>query len=388
MQKTKDKKIKLFLGCIILMILVGLIIGIYYFNSLKTKPREIFISTIDEVFDRFTQQENLNSIVGTINVKTNLTGDDDTNKMIDIINNIDSNLKFGIDYNNNVINTIFSSNYVNGELLNASTSLQEDGLYINLKDIYAKTIMIPIKKHNNYVSAVFNQNDIKTIFMSLRFAINSSLQDKYFVRKNTKISLNGEDIKVIKNTLTLNKSNLNKIINDVKINLNNNDEFLNSLSHILNETKEEIKNKIDSVDNSDIDEIIIISLYTKDNKVIGFEIAKTSNTGSTLSLFKTDKTNYSYEIKNSVSSYKGNLEINRNDNSIDLTISSSDNKINGTIIINIDYDKNKDIDEFVKNDIVNIENISDQERIEIFNNLQQRQSIRNLINNLWNLIEI
>ena len=389
MKKVKNRKIKLFICCIFLLILIALIIVGIYFNSLKTKPKEVFISTIDEIFENFIIQDNLNSFTGNINLKTNLySNDENVKKTIDVINNTDANFKFGIDFNSNTINTVLSSNYDKNELLNISTCLEENSLYINSKDLYYKTIMIPIKKHSNYVSAVLNQNDIKIIFKNLNSAINSSLQDKYFVKKNTSINLNGEEIKVIKNILTLDNSNLNKIINDVKAYLNNNDEFLSSLSRILNQTKEETKNKIESINTDYIDEIITISLYTKDNHVIGFEITKPSNTGLSLSVLKADETNYNYEIKNKINSYKGNLAINKSDNNINLTISSNDNKINGTINIVINYDENKDIDEFVKNDIIEIESITDQERTDIFNNLQQKQSIRSLINDLWNLIEI
>lgn len=388
MKKTKNGKVK-FMGCIILILLIVLIIGVFYFNSLKAKPKEVFISTINEVFENFTMQNNLNSFAGNVNLKTNLTSNNENiHKMLNVINNTDINFKFGIDYNSNTMHTVLSSNYDRDELLNVSTSVEENSLYINSKDVYAKTIMIPIKKYNNYLSAIFNQKDIKTIFQDLNSAINNSLQDKYFVKKNTNVSLNGEDVNVTKNILTLNNSNLNKIISDIKENLINNDEFLSSLSRILNETKEEIKNRIDSINNNGIEEIITISLYTKDNKVIGFELAKASNTGLSLSVLKSSEKNYSYELKNYINSYKGNLEINKTDNNINLKISSNDNKMNGTINININYDTNKNIDEFIKNDIVEIENITDQERTEIFNNLQQKQSIRSLIKDLWNLIEI
>jgi len=389
MKKIRNRKAKIMIGSIILIILVALTICLWYFNSLKVKPLEIFTSTIDGVFEKVVPQNNLNFFTGNMNIKTNLTSNDkNMKKILNIINHSDINFKFGIDYNNNVMNTILSSNYDGNELLNISTCIEKNSFYINFKDVYDKTVMIPVKKHANYISAVFNQNDIRTILRTLNSAISGSLQDKYFVKKNTKVSLNGEEVKVTKNILTLNNSNLNKIINDIKENLNNNEQFLSSLSYILNETKEEIKNKISSINSNSIAEIITISLYTKDDKVIGFELAKTSNTGLTLSILKTSETSYSYEIKNAVNSHKGNFEINKSDNRINLIISSNDNKVNGTVSIDINYDKNKDIEGFIKNDIVEIEKITDQERTEMFNKIQQRQSIRNLIKDLWNSIEI
>ncbi len=184
MKKTKNGKAKLFIGCIILIILIALIVGGYYFNSLKEKPKEVFISTIDEMFEKFVGQNDFDSFIGNINLKTNLTSNDENNKkLLNVINNADVNFKFSIDYNSNVINTILSSKYDRNELLNISTSIEKDNLYINLKDAYNKTIMIPIKKHNSYVAATFNQKDTKTILEGLNSAIDSSLQDKYFIKK-------------------------------------------------------------------------------------------------------------------------------------------------------------------------------------------------------------
>ena len=228
---------------------------------------------------------------------------------------------------------------------------------------------------------------MKIIAKQLNKAINNSLKDEYFIKKNTNIILNDNDTKVTKNTLTLNNTNLDKIINSIKEELGNNDEFLGSLSQISTDTKDEIQCRIGSSYKRYLEVVWTISLYTKENKVIGLEIAKTFSTGLSLLILKNTETNYSYEIKNNVNSYKGNFEIKKGDNSINLKISIN-GTINGTISIDINYDKNKYINEFVKKDIVKIENITDEERLEMFDNIQKKISIRSLIKNLWNLIEL
>lgn len=390
MKKSQNRKIKIYIVFTILIFLSLIAFGGYYFITTKPKPKEIFTSTIDKTFEKITMQNDVNSVVGNVSLKTNLHSDNKTiEKMLDIVNNLDVNFKYGIDFNNDNIHTALDANYNQDELVDISTCIESNGLYINLKDIYDKTMLIPIKKYINSVVALFNQNDIKIISKSLNDAINDSLKDKYFVKKNTKVILNGEEVSVIKNTLTLNNSNLNKIIDDMKEKLSNNDEFLNSLSQILNITNEEAKNKIESINNNNsIQEIITISLYTKENNVVGFEIARTSNAGLSLLVLKDNETNYSYEIKNSVDSYKGNVEVNKNNDNINLKISSNSDKISGTINIDITYEKNKDIDDFVKNDIVEIEKVTEQERTEMFDILQKKESIKLLIKSLWNLIEI
>ena len=388
MKKSYNKK-KVYFSCAILVFIILIVaVGGYCFVSTKSKAKDVFTSTIDKAFEKITSQDNLSSIAGDISIKTNLSSDDKSiEKMLDIVNNLDADIKYGIDYNTNNLNIVSKARYNQEELINISSYIENNELFINLNDIYNKTINIPIKKHNNYVSTIFNQNDMKIIAKQLNKAINNSLKDEYFIKKNTNIILNDNDTKVTKNTLTLNNTNLDKIINSIKEELGNNDEFLGSLSQISNETKEEIKSRIASINNNYIEEIITISLYTKENKVIGLEIAKTFSTGLSLLILKNTETNYSYEIKNNVNSYKGNFEIKKGDNSINLKISIN-GTINGTISIDINYDKNKYINEFVKKDIVKIENITDEERLEMFDNIQKKISIRSLIKNLWNLIEL
>lgn len=384
MKKSHNRKKIYIIGCIILVVLV-FSISRYYYISTRSKSREVFISTIDKIFEKIALQDNLSSISGNIGIKSDFYSDDESiGNMLDIVNNLDANIKYEVDYNTNKLNIISSTRYNQDELININSYIENKELYINLMDIYDKTIVIPIKKYNNYISALFNQNEIKTVAKYLNKAINNSLKDEYFIKKNTNISINGNDTKVTKNTLTLNSTNLNKIINDIKMELSNNDEFLNSLSQILNQTTEEIKSKIESINNN-LEEIVTISLYTKKNDVIGFEIVKTSNARLTLLILKNSENDYSCEIKDSINSYKGNLEIKKSDNSIKFKI-SSDGKINGTINIDINYEKNKYINELIKNEIVEIENITDEERIEMFDRMQKKTSIRSLIKSLWKLI--
>ncbi len=386
MKKRKGNILLIVITLIVLVIAITSLL--LYNNSLKTKPKTFFVSTIDRIFEQVQVQEDINSFLENVNVKTNLRSD---NKVIaetlNILNHMNMNFKAGIDYNTHEIRMSMDSNYNEETLLNSDASIMQDGFYINVEDIYNKTILIPINKYNYLVSSLFDQNNIKIILKSLNMAINDSLQDKYFSQKEVEMNLNDKNVKVNKNTLALSKQNLSNIIDSIKNSLLNNDEFLNSLSSVFNKNVEEIKEDISNINTDILEEIVTISLYTQDNQVIGFEVARTSADLSFLVL-KNDEFNYSYELKSYMNTYKGNIVVNKKDNNTDLEISINHENINGTISIDVTTDKNVILDDFKKENIIKIDEISDQERVDIFNNLQKIPSIRLLIKDLWNLIEI
>ena len=98
MKKSYNKK-KVYFSCAILVFIILIVaVGGYCFVSTKSKAKDVFTSTIDKAFEKITSQDNLSSIAGDISIKTNLSSDDKSiEKMLDIVNNLDADIKYGID---------------------------------------------------------------------------------------------------------------------------------------------------------------------------------------------------------------------------------------------------------------------------------------------------
>lgn len=155
-------------------------------------------------------------------------------------------------------------------------------------------------------------------------------------------------------------------------------------------SEEETKEMLIDLKNEEIDfedETLIVSIYTKglQNKFVGLSI---HDKNDTISILKNTETNYSYEIKVEDKDYKGNIEAKIKDNDINLKVSFDIEGISGSITMDFVENKKVSLPEVDTNNVISVENLSENEAMEILNNLQNKEGIVELIQALTSLNSI
>jgi len=206
-KKNKSKKIIL---TIILIILIGLLIStilLHRYVSTLNPFKVLVDSTFNYLEDSFTEHKTINT---NLELQINGTSQDEAiNKIFSIINKVDLNLTYGIDYENNIANLDLKTNYDNQKLLNANIYMENGYGYVYLEELYDKYIKTEFEEYDE----IFNTDNVKeykVIIKSIHKAVNKSLKDEYFKEEQT--TLDGK--KVNKISLTIDNIKANSIKND------------------------------------------------------------------------------------------------------------------------------------------------------------------------------
>lgn len=379
--KKFTKKGILLGGIVLIVLLVIGAVAAYYFTPLK--PKKVFTTALDKVYEAsISNQQELDSLIGKMTLKTDLhSSDDSIENILKILNDMDIRYEYGMDFKEKRMHILLDTYYKEKELLNATIQLQDENAYVNLKDIYDKTLQVPMEGLDEIFSMV-NQKDYDIILKHLRNALDKALKENYFSKENANISLDGKDVKVTKNNLLLNEKNVSEILNTLKQELNN-DEFVESFTRITNLSREDVEDMLEEIESSDLtlNQPITLSIYTKGHDFKGIEITDGIDT---FSLLKDKDTKYTYEIKIDGSAYKGNLELQNKGNNINLKISFDTNEINGSIAFEFGYTENGKLPDLDTSNVVSADNLTEEEQMIIMENLQKKEGIALLMQTILN----
>lgn len=379
--KKFTKKGILLGGIILIALLIIGAVATYYFTPIK--PKKVFSTALDKVYEAsISNQQELDSLIGKMTLKTDLHSNDESiENILKILNDMDIRYEYGMNFKEKRMHVLLDTYYKEKKLLNATFHFQENNAYIYLKDIYDKTLQVPMEGLDEILSMV-NQKDYDIILTHLRNALDKTLKEKYFTKENATLTLNGKSIKVIKNNLLLNKENLSEILDVLKQELNN-DEFLESIAHITSQNKDIVKEWLEKINIEDVtfEKTITVSIYTKGHDFKGMEITDGTDT---FSLLKDTDTKYTYEIKIDGNAYKGNLELQNNGNDINLKISLDINEINGSFTIDFGYIENGKLPGLDTSNVVSADNLTEEEQMVIMENLQKKEGIALLMQTILN----
>lgn len=302
------KKNKIVLPLIIILILIAGVVAVYFlvFNN----PKRIFSKTISKGFSYL--YENLDNVnkydttSGTVSLSYELTSEDENMQSVfDMVNGIDFNFAYTVDYKNKLMNFDFDSTYNNEKLLNLSVYGENGKGYVLLKDIYDKYLSTDIEGYEEIFNTTKNQTEVKTILKSSEKALNKALTNDDFIKNEETIKINGKDVKVTNNALVLNNKNFNRISKSVLTTLKNDADFISAVNKISNDesvdTKATLENAIANIGEVDPDDktTITISIYTKGilKEFVGLNIEVKEETTTFISFIKTNENTYSLVAK-------------------------------------------------------------------------------------------
>lgn len=387
----KKKKSKA--GIIIFLLLVLLLTiggGIYYYFRVYTNPKVIYQRIIKNGITSLTGgQEEISTLKAKTkieaNVKLNENYDQDgEDKLLDLVNNIDTTIEMQMDANERKALLKIDSNYQNEQLLNCNVLLDAKNkeTYIGLKQFFNK--MLKIKIDDESYDELENVLDIKETIgeriakekaiMLLRNELEKIIKDEYCSKERTKITINSKEVNADKYILKMTYEQLTNGLTTALENLKNNDEFLNCFEDKEAE-KEAIEEIINEINTETLENTTIyISLYKvgikQDFARVDFEV---ESNGEKLILKVEKKENgYKFELLSNEELYfTGTIDIEKVDDNINKAHLQVDITEIGTIELNIEYGCtiNEPIDTVDTKNAVNTEDLSQEDILKAYTNL-------------------
>lgn len=249
----------------IAIVLLGMV-GFYYFKK-TNDPKEVYMSLFED-FNEFYNEiidkgmKNLNSPrKGNASFVINVT---DKGKMLNgydkLLNKLDLNVNYEIDYKNKMFNSNYVVNYDKELLGNISLSANKDILYGKINNSNDKAYKMSIDEkiwNDEYIRSLNN------IYNELYNSLVSSLDESYFTKEKVVINVNGKDEKVNKLSLNINKDNSAKLLGNIKSYLGKSDTFIEAISFYSDMSKEEVIKEINNI-NVDEEFELKVDLYKKD----------------------------------------------------------------------------------------------------------------------------
>jgi len=381
-QKQPNKKllIGLFIG------IVAIVVALITCTVLLASPKKVFTTAIDKMFASADEikGKDIKTVSGSYSLDVNLKDEDNNlgidSEIIDLINDIDFELNYGFDYENEIINFDLDSNYKNNELLNVDLIAKDDKAYILLEDIFDKYLSTDIDGLKEIFENKDLMDDTNKIITEIEKALKDALKDDYFQSKNETIKLDGKDVKVTKNILVLNDKNLEKIVKDIAKTLNN-DNFVKSLAKLTNQETKTIKDTLKDVEDNEFgsfDEKIYISIYTKGmmKDAVGFEIKVEDNK---LTVLEDTKNNFKYTFNMDGEKITGTAKIVEKDNTINMDMTTKYEGIEIVLKISTSTKYNEKIKDVNIKNSVDIEELTVEDENEITSNLSKNEALADLI---------
>ncbi len=257
----KKSKKKFGIIALILIIVIAAGVGGWFYLKSRHKPEKIFTKAIEDAFS-MSEKASTNAVKVKLGITGEISGTRDAQlKMANsIIKDVKLDLTSEIDTKNNIINSNIVALYSGEEVINASAILQDNSMYIYLKDLYSKYIEIDSKyfeEEGIELGTVLEESDfpIDELTKDIEDILIESLKDKEFEQE--KVELDGK--KVQKTTVTYTAKEMAEIMLKVMKKVNKYEP-----SDELKELIDELEDDIDYVDEEEI--FLDVSLYTTGSK--------------------------------------------------------------------------------------------------------------------------
>ena len=398
--KTKHKGLKIGLG---IVLIIGLLVGVYFLYQYKfNNPKTIILNVLEDA--RGNIKENFNKTLDNSKYKVNGTIKIDGNfgeeakSTFDTLKNLDFSFNGEIDPKENIGNIIINTKYKNDDLLNIKAYYEKDDIYMFLQGIYDKYLKYnkqdtENKSMNDLMPNMnISSKDLETIIDALITSFKKEITKFDIKQESTTIAIDGKDRNVLNNYVILTNNEVNDLIKNIYTNLANNNEFINALKNITKEdiNKETLKEYIKMFDTEGFTGSYRINVYTDKgifNKKL-VSIRQEITTYGIASSYNIDKVNDDEIIMSMASmgvSYS--LKIKKTDTTFNISLSMYAMMYYFKIDLNTTYEK---INEIKKPDLSNYKNadeLTEEEKKEIENKMNNIKALQKLINELIPKIE-
>lgn len=367
--KTKYKALKIMLA---ILLIGALIAGGYLLYKDKFCNPNKTVTTILEDIEKEAKNEfkennsKLYKLNGVLKVDANISPE--YKPYTEILKNMDMQFSFDVDESNKILNGVLNTKYKEEQLLDINMFLENDTLYMSLKDVYDKYLKFTLnditkEKDIEVPKISINEEDIKTITNSVIKALKASINDLEFKRLDTTIKIDNKDVSVYNNYVDLQNEEIKKLLKDIVNTLSNDSEFNVVFKKLAGENAS-VTDLIKDIDNSTFTGTYRLSFYTNksiiNQKLVSIRIETTNdNVTSSINIdrISNDEVLFSINtsggaiitrIKKNNSVFNFNLNVNILGATIKLDLSSNYEKIKE--VNKPDVSNSKDINELTIED--------------------------------------
>lgn len=362
---------------VILFVIVGC--GVYYYFVIDS-PQNIFLSVFKD-----NVKNNVNFDKDNINYdfsfSTNITTNDkDYLEIVDIFNKLSVTGSVNQNSEEEKYNLKLNSLYEEDKMFTINTYLQDDVLYLNLDNLYDKTIKFDLDEletsedlpENNDSDDVYN--DIVDLLIE---NINKTFKNINFEKKYVKLDNNY----VKKILFDIDK----QVVSDFYNNLLNDDEFMKKYSEYNGMTESELEEQIkEEITNLD-DDIIEISLYVSliENEFIKLEINLNQDESRIIITEEDNKYDYKY-YENSIIKYQGYVMVENNDNDYQISLSSLDveEQINVELNLDLSFKTEEVIEDIDTGNVIDYSLLTEEDLNNILLKLMEDKTVLKLLEDI------
>lgn len=387
-EKKPKKKIGVIISIIVVLLLIAAVVaGVVYLN-LTRKPEKIFEKAIEDAFE-MNEKEKIKS--GRIELELSAKIDSEETE-IQQVNSILSLVKLNatteMDLEKKIFNQNLTASVMGEQIVSVDALIQNEKIYMYLKDIYSKYIQIDEEYLEGIDLATMFAAEAKTADEKLEKDIKQILLDEVTSRELTqeKVELDGKN--VTKTTLRLTPEEVleitNKILNKV-YEYQPNTELRDAIEVLQDEIEdlednenyadisiytEGLKNDIVKVDmvlvNVEDEEVIIIEMNKPEKDV--YEISFLLNEEST-SVSKAQEI-----IKITVE------EESENKGKVTISVEAEGTKVTLNVKYNVEYNVN--IEERNTSNSIKANSLTEKDFEEMYENMQENEILNSIMQSM------
>ncbi len=402
----KPKRKGLIISLIIVAVIIIALLLVYFL--IFAKPEFIFNSAIDKLFA--IEEETYDSIKVNSKVKVSIEAKDTSiQEQLSELEKYTFNLNTQLDIKEKDAALGLGVEYDNDEVVNANIYYNNEELYAYLNGLFDKYIQIDMPQEaKDSLKTAFESFDIsdeqkeknKKAIEIIRDELKNQIKEEgTFEKEKVTIDLNDKETKVNKSMLVLTEKALLNVLENMCGNLADNDEFIDCFEESPKDALSQISDELKNTD-TESEYKITISIYTKGllNKFVGAEVEidiPEEDQKVTVTMLQEDEEVYSFNVEMKTTSgkvdlIKGTIETqtetdNKDEQKGKTTLTMEIAEV-GTAKIELDYSSefNKGIDGVDLNNVVNMNDLTEQDMQGIMEKLMERPLIGEIIESQMN----
>ncbi len=373
-EKPKQGKKSIFIIIALLVVMIA-IVGAYLLRL--NQSRYIFDKKINQYFST-SEKVNYNTMKVNADLSLSVNGvDADVQELGELVNDAKISINAEVDQETQeeIVGLKLTKNEKELLGINAKLEIKTDDMYMNLGELFDKTIKMKISEVYDADVSMFTTENVNPKASSIVMKeLKAQLKDEYFSKE--KVNIENENL--IKNTMELPLEDVAAIIQNICENLSDNEEFLNYF-----ENPEEIKESLQDIsDEADTyifeeDEYLTIDVYTKGfmKEIVRVDVSMDiEGDNYQMAFTKLSETEYSYKLyvdDEEQLSGKINYVNHENDFSIEFSVEAEGTQIAMKVAGNVVY--NEDLSDFDTSNTVNYKELTMDDMYEIMGNFMSSE---------------
>ena len=373
-EKPKQGKKSIFIIIALLVVMIA-IVGAYLLRL--NQSRYIFDKKINQYFST-SEKVNYNTMKVNADLSLSANGvDADVQELGELVNDAKISINAEVDQETQeeIVGLKLTKNEKELLGINAKLEIKTDDMYMNLGELFDKTIKMKISEVYDADVSMFTTENVNPKASSIVMKeLKAQLKDEYFSKE--KVNIENENL--IKNTMELPLEDVVAIIQNICENLSDNEEFLNYF-----ENPEEIKESLQDIsDEADTyifeeDEYLTIDVYTKGfmKEIVRVDVSMDiEGDNYQMAFTKLSETEYSYKLyvdDEEQLSGKINYVNHENDFSIEFSVEAEGTQIAMKVAGNVVY--NEDLSDFDTSNTVNYKELTMDDMYEIMGNFMSSE---------------